>query len=366
MDLLLVDGRDLTFGELAVGFDLEGNDGCVPRRAAEAEPAVSTEIAHTVDDEPVLVQLHGAGDVRAVAEYDIRAGVDDGVGKGVHIAAVFTHEGLGALGHVLGVGALSAAVEGNDDDIRKAGELFHDPLGIGQIADVAGAAVGREGAKPVFDPVLFKNGVFVGAGQACVEDAGFLKVGLGLFAAFRAEVAGVVIGDADQVKTRVYVMLDVFGRGAEHIALAHVPAGLGRTAAVEERAFQIAEGDVGVFEDLPDVGQQVFAVVGGQVAGIGVIGAQHHIADPYDRIEGILRRGGLYRCGIGRRRGCRQSCRQGVLFIAGIVIRFAKGQQGTRQCEGHKEKKTSFAEAFGVIFLPHEMSFLLAHPNGEH
>ena len=76
------------------------------------------EVAEAVGDQPAAVDLHPAQDVRARAEDQVGAGADRHVGELLGVAAILAEVGLLFAGDVLGVRALGAGVDGDDDDVR--------------------------------------------------------------------------------------------------------------------------------------------------------------------------------------------------------------------------------------------------------
>ncbi len=100
-------------------------------------------------------------------------------------------------------------------------------------------------------------------------------------AALLAEVARVVVGEAQHVEACRAVVIRVAARRAEQVTGLRVAALLARFAAVDEDAFQVAEGDIGGPEPRRHAGEEPDAVVVGQVI-LGVIRAEHHVADRGD------------------------------------------------------------------------------------
>ncbi len=130
--------------ERAVGRDGHVEDQREAVRAGEVHPAVGREVPEGVDDEPALHDLHPAHDVRAVADDEIGAGLDDGAGEGAQVAAVLAEEALVTGGHVLAIGALGAAVHRDDDEVGALLRLRDDPRRLGEVAQVVRAGGGRE------------------------------------------------------------------------------------------------------------------------------------------------------------------------------------------------------------------------------
>ena len=107
----LVAAVDSAFDKFAVCTDLYLEDLGQSGFGSEAEPAVSAEISQRIFDQVPLVNLHSAHNVRAVAEHEVGTGVDNCMGKGRQIPAVFAEKNLGLIADVLMVGALAAAMK---------------------------------------------------------------------------------------------------------------------------------------------------------------------------------------------------------------------------------------------------------------
>src|SRR5262245_40216675 len=105
--------------EPAVACERHAEDAAHRERPTEREHAVAAEVAERVRDQPALVPLHAAKDVRAVTDHEIGAGVDRRVGEPHRIAAVLAQERLRPGVHVLVMGALGAHVRGDDDHVRR-------------------------------------------------------------------------------------------------------------------------------------------------------------------------------------------------------------------------------------------------------
>ncbi len=130
-------------------------------------------------------------------------------------------------------------------------------------------------------------------------------------AAFLAEVAGVVVGQAQHVEAGCPVVQGVTGGRTKQVAGSRVAALLRRFAAVDEHALQVAEGHVSRRQERRHVGEKADAVVVRQMVS-RVVGTDHHVADRRNRephgalVGGGWRRrlgqigrrliGGLWRC----------------------------------------------------------------------
>ena len=108
--------------------DHEPSPRRVTRRIALTPPApfgaerpVAGEVAEAVGDQPAAVPLEPAEDMRAVADDEVGAGVDDRVGERAQIAAVLAQVRLGAVRDVAAVVALGARMHRHDDDVRPSG-----------------------------------------------------------------------------------------------------------------------------------------------------------------------------------------------------------------------------------------------------
>ena len=83
-------------GERAVAAQRDAQDRAERERPAGAEVLVADEVAERVGDQAPVISLHAADHVRARADHEIRAGVDDRVREAARVAAVLAQERLGA------------------------------------------------------------------------------------------------------------------------------------------------------------------------------------------------------------------------------------------------------------------------------
>src|SRR5437868_4810580 len=95
---------DLCADKFAVLRELDLKDLCQRCFGDELKPAVGAEIAQTIFDQTVFVDLHSAHHVGAVAEDEIGAGVNHGVGKKRKIAALFAGKNFGFADDMLMIG----------------------------------------------------------------------------------------------------------------------------------------------------------------------------------------------------------------------------------------------------------------------
>ena len=100
-----------------VTAQLDTEDRGRGERPTEHECAVATEIPERVRDQPAAVPLDPAQHVRARADDEIGARIDDGVRERERVAAVLAEEHLGARCHVLVRDAFGAGVHRHDDDV---------------------------------------------------------------------------------------------------------------------------------------------------------------------------------------------------------------------------------------------------------
>ena len=267
MVLLLVGWNDAPRCERTFFGDFQLDHWRNSSRAAEAEPPVGTKVAKAVCNEPVFVQFYRPGDVGAVAEYNVRSGINHAVGKFPHIASVFTVKGFRTFGNMLMDGAFCSAVKRNDDHVSFFFQLCHNLFCPGNIAHIASAAVGGKSAKAIFYPIALEDHGFIRARQPCVVDTDFFQRRFGALAALRPKIAGVVVGQAQYVKSGIYIMVHIAFRRPENIADLGIPTGFRRPSFVQNRAFLISECDIGGFQNFAHIIQQVFAIVGRQVTG---------------------------------------------------------------------------------------------------
>ena len=102
------------------------------------------EVAEAVGDQAAAVDLHPAQDVRARAEDQVGAGFDRHMGEGLGVAAVLAEVDLLLAADMLGVGALGAGVDRDDDDVGfLAGLADQSPGGV-EVGQRGGVRVGRE------------------------------------------------------------------------------------------------------------------------------------------------------------------------------------------------------------------------------
>src|SRR6185312_13737488 len=118
--------------------DCAGREG-----AAEGEHVVAREVAERVGDQPALVPLHAAQHVRARADDEVGAGVDDGVREADRVAAVLAEEALGAGPDVLPVTALGTRVHGHDDHVGDAIGRADELLRGGDVGERRGPGIRR-------------------------------------------------------------------------------------------------------------------------------------------------------------------------------------------------------------------------------
>ena len=115
--------------------------------------------------------------------------------------------------------------------------------------------------------------------DAAVFDALRVELPFGGKDAFLAEVAGVVVGLAEEVVARIGKQMCVSGWCAEGIDVG--PFAFGAFAAVEQCSLEVANGEVSRLQNRLHIAKQVSAFVGGQRhAGVG--SAHHDIAGESD------------------------------------------------------------------------------------
>src|SRR5690606_24838575 len=102
--------------------------------------------------------------------------------------------------------------------------------------------------------------------------------GLGLPAAVLAEVAAVVVGGGEEIEARLVEPARVAGGRAEGVAGGAVGAALVGGAAVAQRTLEVAEGEIGVAEQVGHGREEAGAVVGGELGRLEAA-AEHDVAD---------------------------------------------------------------------------------------
>src|SRR5688572_25697541 len=110
-------GFDAPRAELAVVAERGEENRRHTPVAFDADAVIRGEIAKAVRNEPVLVQLHGAHNVGAVPEHEVRSRVDHRAPELDHVTAILAHVDLPREGQRLGAIALGAAVERDNDDV---------------------------------------------------------------------------------------------------------------------------------------------------------------------------------------------------------------------------------------------------------
>ena len=98
----------------AVAAERHAEDRADAAGPVGAERPVAGEGAEAVGDQPSAIPLEPAEDVRAVADHEIRAGLDDRMGERPEVAAVLAQVGLGAVRDVAAL-SLGARVHRHDD-----------------------------------------------------------------------------------------------------------------------------------------------------------------------------------------------------------------------------------------------------------
>ena len=140
-----VGGDQRAAGPAAVAVEGDPDDRGDADDAVVAERPVAGEVAEAVGDQPALVELHAAHDVRAVPDDQVGAGVDHGVRELDRVAAVLAEERLGARPDAGLVGALGAHVHLHDDEVGLAARRLDDLRRGGQVgAQVRPRLVRRE------------------------------------------------------------------------------------------------------------------------------------------------------------------------------------------------------------------------------
>ena len=116
-------GNELPFLPRSVRSQRHLEDPADRRLPGQREDAVAGEVPEAVRDQPLLVPLHAAQDMRAVADYEVGARVDDGVRERAEVAAILAQVVLRAGRHMLLIGALCTAVKRHDDEVGPFGGL---------------------------------------------------------------------------------------------------------------------------------------------------------------------------------------------------------------------------------------------------
>ena len=111
-------GINLAMVKGAISADCDFYDWGVAGDAGEVHAVRGTEVAKTVGDETIFIDLHGADYVRAVAIDYVGTVVNAEMGEVAQVAAVLAKEGLLSVGQVIVGLALGATVKGDNDYIR--------------------------------------------------------------------------------------------------------------------------------------------------------------------------------------------------------------------------------------------------------
>src|SRR2546423_12775789 len=104
-----------------------------PDHAGVPRPVVPGEVADAVRDQPALVELHRADHVRAVADDEVRAGVDHRVAERYRVTPVLPEEHLGPRLDMGAVGPFPAHVYLDDHDVGLASRLAYQLLAFGDV-----------------------------------------------------------------------------------------------------------------------------------------------------------------------------------------------------------------------------------------
>ena len=270
---------DAAFDEFPVAVQRYGQDRCNALDACDADAVVRGEIAEAVRDQAIPVALHCAHDVRAVADDEIGARVDHASCEPDDVAARLAVVLLLGEWHVRRTGALGPAVERDDDDVEgvvERGDPRERPVVVEQHVGVLRHGVVEEHDGHV--AVRYRRPAALAAGA---QDASGAQRFCARIASFFAEVACVVVREAQHVESCVAIVLRVARRRSEQVAGVGIAALLGGFAAVDEHALEIAERDIGGRQYRRNAGKEARAVVVGQVIA-GVVRADHHVADGRD------------------------------------------------------------------------------------
>ncbi len=230
--------------------------------------------------------------------------VDDGVGEGTDVAAVFAEKGFHPRRDAGGADAFRPAMEGDENQVMALLEVRHHLARHRQVLNpVDVRAEGEAHQRHPSAPDVKGGDVAQGA---AVVDAGRVQRGHGGLPSGRPEVAGVVVGDAHHLEARAAQALGKGRRDAEGVALRRLLPTLLALALIGEDGFEVAEADVGLGQCILHPVEDVARVVRRQddVAGRPTH-AQLHVAHRSHRQR--LSEGGDF---VARRKGAR--VRKGV------------------------------------------------------
>jgi hypothetical protein len=209
--------------------------------------------------------------------------------------------------------------------IRGPGGLPDQRAGGGQVEQARGVVVRRERHERDRDPLDGDAGDL--AGQAGLDQAGRMNGPNGLGLARGTEVVEVVVGVVQHGEARLLEVTRVRRRGPEGEAVRarRAPALAGRGRG--ERAFQVAEDDLGTVPELRPHRPEVRARIRREIRRV----AEHHVADGGEGHRGAGRRLPRQR-GRPLRRGARQG--GGRAARAGRVSGGRGGRAAGRAPEG--------------------------------
>ena len=145
-----------------------------------------------------------------------------------------------------------------------------------------------ERADAVTYAVPFDDGTLA-VGQAAVADALFLKEFAGSVHTEAAEIVGVVVGQVEVVEARICQQVGIPFGHTESVVVG-VGGVLGADATFADDAFKVAGRQVGVQEQLLDIGKDIPALIFREPDG-GIGGAHHDVAAKGERQQRVRRLG---------------------------------------------------------------------------
>ena len=186
--------------------------------------------------------------MRTMPEYNISTRVYHPVGEGIHISPACTQVHFIPAGYMLVVSSFCSAMKRNNEYITTLSERVDHPGCCVQVIETVTAKIGSKGNQSIAYPILYNDHRGRGIGT-CIGYTMAFKNPFCLPLPGGTKIIGMVIGNADHVKSSIHETVNIMVGHPEHETLGGIFAFFRVSDISRKGSLQVSEGDICIPED---------------------------------------------------------------------------------------------------------------------